>query len=133
MWLKNRSFIAKSLKSHLPQGRSLSTGGLNQLTTKWQCLLEKMAQIARQGHDVGDQVFYDETKVRAIAQLAAPGRMSFGFIPLIFKEHNQASYHPQPGVHPLSVSAAQIQTAVVLIRTLALTEANYRALAFSSA
>lgn len=102
----------------------MSTGSLNHLTTKLQCLLEKMAQIARQGHDVGDQVFYDETKVRAIAQLAAPGGMSLGVIPLIFMEHNQASYHPQTGVHPFSVSAPQLQTAVVLVKTLALTEAN---------
>ncbi|MBD1877799.1 hypothetical protein [Coleofasciculus sp. FACHB-T130] len=124
MWLKNRNFIDKSLKFCLVQRQSLSTGGLNQLTTKWQCLLEKMAQIARQGHDVGDQVFYDETKVRAIAQFAAPGRMSFGVIPLIFKEHNQAFSHHQTGVHSFSVSAPQLQTAVVLVKTLALTEAN---------
>ncbi|WP_348226064.1 hypothetical protein [Trichocoleus sp. AS-A2] len=124
MWLKNRNFIDKSLKFCLLQRQSLSTGGLNQLTTKFKCLLEKMAQIARQGHDVGEQVFYDETKVRAIAQLAALGGMSFGVIPLIFKEHNQAFSHHQTGVHSFSVSAPQLQTAVVLVKTLALTEAN---------
>ncbi|MFE1747283.1 hypothetical protein [Coleofasciculus sp. H7-2] len=100
----------------------MSSGSLNHATTKLQCLLEKMAQIARRMHDVGDRVFYDKTKVRAIAQLAAIGGMSFAVIPLIFKEHNQPFYHHQTGMHPFSVSAQQLQTAVVLVRKLGSTE-----------
>jgi hypothetical protein len=122
--LNTQNFIDKSSKSCLFSRPSLSTGGLNHVTTKLKCLLEKMAQIARRVHDVGNRVFYDETKVRAIAQLAALGGLSFDFIPLIFKEHNQAFYHHQTDIHPLSVSAQQLQNAVVLIRTLASTEAK---------
>ncbi|MBD2740897.1 hypothetical protein [Coleofasciculus sp. FACHB-1120] len=122
MRLTNRNFIDKNSKICSFGSLPLPTGGLNQLTTKLQCLLEKMAQIARQGHDVGDRVFYDETKVRAIAQLAGLGRMSFGVIPLIFKEHNQPFSHHQSGMHPFSISARHLQNAVVLVRALALTE-----------